>query len=62
MKYYKVHEQIGNFSDIVFESDNFNEIQDYLEERLVSMGIDIYDESEVEAFYSYFAIEEEEIS
>lgn len=53
MKTYKVHESIGNFSNVVFESDNFYEVQDYLQDR--------FNESECEdeqLFYSYFHIEE----
>lgn len=50
---YRVHEQIGNFSKVVFESDNFNEVQEYLTERFENS--DCEDE---ELFYSYFSIDE----
>lgn len=55
---YVIYEQIGNFANEVFRSDNFYETQDYLESRLNNSGIDIDDESEVENFYSYFYIRE----
>lgn len=60
MKTYAVYEQIGNFCDIVFSSDSFYEVQDFLENRLLNSGINLDDESEVEAFYSYFSIDEKE--
>ena len=60
MKVYNVYESIGNFCDIVFTSDSFNECQDYLENRLYTSEIDIDDETEVENFYSYFSIDETE--
>ena len=52
-KMYKVYEQIGNFSDMVFESDNFYEVQDYLEDRFNESDCD-----DEELFYSYFYIDE----
>jgi hypothetical protein len=53
MTTYKVHESIDNFSAVVFESDNFYEVQDYLQDR--------FNESDCEdeqLFYSYFCIKE----
>ena len=50
---YRVYEQIGNFSDVVFESDYFYEVQDYLINRFEKSDCD--DEG---LFYSYFSIEE----
>ena len=38
MKTYEVYEQIGNFCDVVFSSDNFYEVQDFLENRLADSG------------------------
>ena len=64
-KHYIVHEFIGNHSDKVFESDDFYEVQDYLEDRWVKycedekVGLD--DEKERELFDSYFHIEEKEV-
>lgn len=57
-KTYNVYEQIGNFADVVFTSNNFNEVQDYLQERFLNSDYNIDDESEEELFYSYFHIEE----
>lgn len=53
MKYYAIYEMIGNFSHMVYVSDNFYNIQDYLQSRFDKSGVD--DES---LFYSYFSIEE----
>lgn len=50
---YVIHEQIGNFSTVVFESEFYYEIQDYLYERFEDSG---YDDEEL--FFSYFYIEE----
>lgn len=50
---YKVFEQIGNYSDVVFESDSFNEVQDYLTDRFEKSDCD-----DEELFYSYFSIDE----
>lgn len=57
-KIYDVYEQIGNFADVVFTSENFYDVQDYLEERFLNSGYNIDDESEEELFYSYFTIRE----
>ena len=57
-KIYNVYEQIGNFADIVFTSDNFYDVQDYLQDRFLNSGYNIDDESEEQLFYSYFHIEE----
>ena len=54
MNKYKVYEAIGNFSAMVFESENFYEVQDYLQERF-----DNSNETDEELFYSYFSISEE---
>lgn len=53
MRYYAIYEMIGNFSHMVYVSDNFYTIQDYLQDRF--NGSDCDDES---LFYSYFSIEE----
>lgn len=53
MKYYAIYEAIGNFSHMVYVSDNFYTIQDYLQDRFDNSGYD--DES---LFYSYFSIVE----
>lgn len=60
MKVYNVYESIGNFCDIVFTSDSFNDVQDYLQNRLDNSDVNIDDETEVENFYSYFSIDETE--
>ena len=64
-KHYIVYESIGNYSDKVFESDDFYEVQDYLEDRWVKYcedeRVDLDDEKERELFDSYFHIEEKEI-
>lgn len=52
---YKVYEQIGNFSEVVFESDDWYEAQDYVENRFQESDCD-----DKELFFSYFSIEEEE--
>ena len=57
-KIYNVYEQIGNFADIVFTSDNFYDVQDYLQDRFLNSGYNVDDESEEQFFYSYFHIEE----
>ena len=57
-KIYDVYMMLGNFSHLVFSSDNFYEVQDYLEQELLDSGIDIDDEAEVENFYSYYSISE----
>lgn len=57
-KIFKVYEQIGNFSAKVFESDNFNEVQDYLTDRFEYSGMNTGDEADEQLFYSYFSIEE----
>lgn len=49
---YEVYESIGNFSEKVFESENFYDVQDYLTERFENS-----DETDEELFYSYFSIE-----
>lgn len=41
MKVYNVYESIGNFCDVVFTSDSFNECQDYLQNRLYNSEINI---------------------
>lgn len=51
---YTVYESIGNFADVVFESDNWYEVQDYLDARFRESDCD-----DEELFYSYFSIEEE---
>lgn len=52
-KYYVVYESIGNFSHMVYVSDSFYAIQDYLQDRFLNSD---YDDEEL--FYSYFGIEE----
>ena len=59
-KIYNVYEQIGNFANLVFTSEYFDDIQEYLESRLVESDYNVDDESEVQLFYSYFTIEEVE--
>lgn len=52
---YKVYEHISNAcGGKVFESDNFYEVQDYLQRRFDESG-----EENEELFYSYFYIAEE---
>ena len=58
---YTINESIGNFSQKVFESDNFYEIQDYLLERFENaVNNEDYENTEEseQLFYSYFNIEE----
>lgn len=57
-KIFKVYEQIGNFADEVYQSDNFNEIQDYLTNRFEESELNTGNEADEELFYSYFHIEE----
>ena len=57
-KKYEVYEAIGNFSAKVFESDNFNEVQDYLQDRFENSEYNTGAEADEELFYSYFSIEE----
>ena len=57
-KIFKVYEQIGNFADEVYQSDNFNEVQDYLQDRFEDSEPNTGDEADEELFYSYFHIEE----
>lgn len=52
-KYYAIYEQIGNFAHMVYVSDSFYTIQDYLQDRFDNSNCD--DES---LFYSYFSIVE----
>lgn len=57
-KYYVVYESIGNFSHMVYVSDNYYAIQDYLQDRFLNSNYDIDDPADEELFYSYFGIEE----
>ena len=57
-KTYNVYQQIGNFSGLVFTSDNFYEVQDFMENKKIDAGVDPENESELALFYSYFSIEE----
>lgn len=57
-KIFKVYEQIGNFAEEVYQSDNFNEVQDYLQDRFEDSELNTGDEADEELFYSYFHIEE----
>lgn len=50
---YKVYESIGNFAEMVFQTDNYYEAQDYLLDRFANS-----DEEDEELFMSYFQIEE----
>lgn len=59
-KIYNVYQQIGNFGGLVFTSDNFYEVQDFLENKRIDAGVDPDDEAELALFYSYFSIEEKE--
>lgn len=59
-KIYKVYHQIGNFADVVFTSDNFYEVQDFMENERIGAGVDPDDEAELALFYSYYWIDEEE--
>lgn len=54
---YTVSEMIGNFSEIVYRSEFWYDVQEYLENRLNESDTDPEDESAVELFYSYFSIE-----
>lgn len=54
---YKIFEQIGNFSDLVYQSANLYEVQDYLEDRFTSSELNTGNEDDAELFYSYFHIE-----
>ena len=56
---YEVHEAIGNFSQKVFESLDFYEVQDYLLkefQKAVNNGDFLETDEDMELFYSYFAI------
>ncbi len=61
---YRLHMLIGNFSQVVFESEDYYEIQDNLEERWSSVLSDLGElndseyEMEYQNFMSYFIIEE----
>ena len=57
-KYYVVYESIGNFSHMVYVSDSFYAIQDYLQDRFLNSDYDHDDEDEEQLFYSYFSVEE----
>lgn len=57
-KTYNVYKQIGNFSKLVFTSDNFYEVQDFFEDEKYNAGIDPENDSELALFYSYYSIEE----
>ena len=60
-KMYVVYESIGNGSQEVFRSDNFNEMQDYLTGREEEARQDAEQKGEdfnSELFYSYFSPEE----
>lgn len=56
-KKYIIYESIGNFADIVYTSDNYNDCQDYLQQRY-NEALEANDIEETEAaaelFYSYF--------
>lgn len=56
--YYAIYEAIGNFSHMVYVSDNFYAIQDYLQERFINSNYDYDNEDEEQLFYSYFSVEE----
>lgn len=62
MKKYVINESIGNFSNEVFESDIFDEIQEYLQNRynaaIENGDYEENNEAEEELFYSYFSISE----
>ena len=58
---FMVNESMGNFSEKVFESDNFNEVQDYLQEcfeKAINNGDYENTEESEQLFYSYFSIEQ----
>lgn len=61
---YRLHMRIGNFSVVVFESDDFYEIQENLYDRWLDTLSDLGEiseeeqEKEHENFMSYFNIEE----
>ena len=57
-KTYNVYKQIGNFSELVFTSDNFYEVQDFSEDEKYNAGIDPENDSELALFYSYYYIDE----
>ena len=55
---WEIHKQIGNFSTMVFVSDNWSEIQDFLSREWAAYSeweeIDFYNEKECQLFLSYF--------
>lgn len=51
---YVISESIGNFATEVFRSENFYEVQDYLQQRFEQSG-----QTDEQLFYSYFHIAEE---
>lgn len=57
-KYYVIYEAIGNFSHMVFVSDNFYRIQEYLQNRFLESDYNHDSEDDESLFYSYFAITE----
>ena len=62
-KFYIVHEMLGNFSFEAFKTDEWNEAQEYLEEREQEARREAEENGEEfdeELFYSYFSIDEVE--
>lgn len=59
---YTINQLIGNYLKEVFTSEDFNEIQDYLENELnaaiASGEVDPEKYEDVELFYSYYHISE----
>mgnify|MGYP006908873564 CR=1 FL=1 len=53
MKRYAVYEMIGNFSHMIYVSDNFYDVQDFLQ-----TAFDESDCEDEELFYSYYSIHE----
>jgi len=57
-KTYNVYQQIGNFSGLIFTSNDFYEVQDFMENKRIDEGVDPENKSELALFYSYFSIED----
>lgn len=61
MKKYIVYQAVGNFSNKVFESEYFSEVEDFLTTSWMEAVIaGDYEETEADEqlFYSYFSISE----